>query len=122
MSKKKENYLDYVPRPNALYEWKKNQKGMVEIKVHNRGVINKLAQVFFKKPKYSYIELDEFGTFVWENMDGASSIYEIGVKVRQRFGEQAEPIYGRLAQFVKILHNNHFIAYANKVKGKGQAD
>ena len=116
MSKKKANYLDYIPRPNVLYEWKKNQDGKVEVKIHNKGVINKLAQTFFKKPKYSYIELDEFGTFVWENMDGERSIYDIGAKIKQQFGEKAEPVYERLAQFMKILHNNHFIVYVNKIK------
>lgn len=118
MAKKKENYLDYIPRPNELFECKKNEKGRVEVKVHNKGVINKLAQVFFKKPKYSYIELDEFGTFVWDHMDGKNSIYEIGVQVKERFGKKAEPVYERLSQFIKILHNNHFIVYENKMKKK----
>ena len=118
MAKEKDNYLDYIPRPNALYEWKKNKDGKVEVKVHNKGVINKLAQLFFKKPKYSYIELDEFGTFVWDHMDGKCSIYDIGTAVKRQFGEKAEPVYERLAQFMKILHNNHFIVYENKMKNK----
>lgn len=118
MAKKKENYLDYIPRPNELYECKRNDKGRVEIKVHNKGVINKLAQIFFKKPKYSYIELDEFGTFVWEQMDGKSSVYEIGEAVKRQFGDKAEPLYERLSQYIKILHNNHFVVYENKIKKK----
>lgn len=116
MAKQKENYLDYIPRPNALFEWKKNQDGKIEVKVHNKGVINAIAQKLLKKPKYSYIELDELGSFIWEQMDGSRSIYEIGGLVKEAFGEKAEPLYERLAQYMKILHNNHFIVYQNKIR------
>lgn len=87
-------------------------------KMHNKGVFNKIAQVLFKKPKYSYIELDEFGSFVWEQMDGKKTIYEIGTLVKERFGDKAEPLYERLSQYIKILHNNHFIVYENKLRKK----
>lgn len=113
--KQKENYLDYIPRPNSLFEWNTNKAGKIEVKVHNKGGFNKIAQVLFKKPKYSYIELDEFGSFVWEQMDGKRSIYEIGKLVKQQFGEKAEPLYSRLSQYMKMLHNNHFIVYENKL-------
>ena len=92
--------------------------GKIEIKMHNKGVFNKIAQVLFKKPKYSYIELDEFGSFVWEQMDGKKTIYEIGTLVKERFGDKAEPLYERLSQYIKILHNNHFIVYENKLRKK----
>ena len=116
--KQKDNYLDYIPRPNVLFETNRNGEGHIEVKTHNKGGINKMAQVLFKKPKYSYIELDDFGTFVWDSMDGQRSIYEIGVRVKERFGEKAEPLYPRLAQYMKTLHNNHFIVYENKIGKK----
>ena len=90
MAKKKDNYLDYIPRPNTLFECNKNKDGKIEIKMHNKGVFNKIAQMLFKKPKYSYIELDEFGSFVWEQMDGKKTIYEIGTLVKEKFGDKAE--------------------------------
>ena len=54
MAKKKDNYLDYIPRPNTLFECNKNKDGKIEIKMHNKGVFNKIAQVLFKKPKYLF--------------------------------------------------------------------
>lgn len=119
MAKKgKENYLDYIPRHNALYEYEKNKTGHIEIKVRNKGLFNKIAQLFFKRPKYSNIELDDFGTFVWECIDGKTSIHKIGEAVRQKFGKEAEPLYERLTRFVKVLHENGFVVYANKIKSK----
>ena len=118
MAKQKDNYLDYVPKHNSLFECRDNKKGHVEIKVHNKGLFNRIAQLIAKKPKYSYIELDEFGTYIWRQIDGVRSIYDIGQLVKQHFGEKAEPLYERLCQFTKILHKNKFIVYTNKIKQK----
>lgn len=114
----KENYLDYVPKHNSLYEYTTNKNGRIEIRVRNKGMFNKIAQVFFKRPKYSNIELDDFGSFVWGCMDGQTTIYEIGAAVKERFGKEAEPLYERLSKFIKILHGNGFVVYVNKLKGK----
>ena len=115
MAKKKENYLDYVPKHNSRYEWSKNENGNVVIRVHNTGLFNRIAQVLFKRPKYSNIELDEFGSFVWEQLDGVRNVYEIGILVKEHFGKKAEPLYERLAKFITILRNNGYIVYVNKM-------
>ena len=62
MAKQKDNYLDYVPKHNSLFECRENKKGHVEVKVHNKGIFNRIAQLIARKPRYSYIELDDFGT------------------------------------------------------------
>ncbi len=118
--KQKENFLDYIPKHNSLFESNKNEAAHVEIKVANKGLFNRIAQIFFKRPKYSQIELDDFGTFIWESIDGEKTIYEIGQKISRKFGEAAEPLYPRLVQFVKVLHQNSFIIYMNKIKQKNR--
>lgn len=115
MSKKnKENFLDYVPKRNKLYEWDLNQKKLVEVAVVNRGLYNRIAQILFRKPKISRIELDELGSFIWQEMDGVKTVYEIGNAVKMKFGKKAEPLYERLCEYIRILHNNRFIVYENK--------
>ncbi len=116
MPKNKENYLDYIPKHNSLYQFSTNKNGHIEIKIQNKGLFNRIAQLIFKRPKFSDIELDDFGSFVWECMDGKSTIYEMGSLIGEKFGEKAEPLYPRLAHFVKTLHNNGFIVYTNKIK------
>ena len=55
MAKKQaDNFLDYIPKHNSLYEYRTNDKGMVEIKMINKGLFNRIAQIFFKKPKISW--------------------------------------------------------------------
>lgn len=110
----KENYMDYVPKQNALFPYTLKENGRVEVKVANRGLFNRIAQIFFGRPKYSYIELDEFGTFVWQQIDGKRTIYDICMLIRDRFGEAAEPLFERATQFFRILRSNSFIVYENK--------
>lgn len=113
-----ENYLDYIPKHNSLYEYTTNDKRHIEIRVQNKGLFNRIAQLFFKRPKYSNIELDDFGTFVWNHIDGEATIYDIGKMIKAQFGEAAEPLYERLSHFIQTLHGNGFIVYVNKLKKK----
>lgn len=111
---KQENYLDYIPKHNELFPYQIKENGRVEVKVTNRGMFNRIAQVLFKRPKYSYIELDEFGTFVWKQIDGKRTIYDICLLMKDEFGEKAEPLFERATQFFQILRRNSFIVYENK--------
>ena len=112
--KKQENFLDYVPKRNQLYEWDLNQKKHVEIAVVNRGMFNRMAQIIFRKPKVSKIELDDLGSFIWQELDGVKTVFEIGTAVKGKCGKKAEPLYERLCEYIRILHNNRFIVYENK--------
>ncbi len=104
-----ENYLERIPVRSDNLPWKIDENGFVTVEVENKGAMNKIAQKFFKKPKISYIHLDKNGSFVWPLIDGEKSILEIGKSVEKEFGEEANPLYERLAQFFRILENNNFI-------------
>ena len=117
MSKNKkiqENYLDYIPKHNSLYLFCKKENNRIEVTVHNKGLINRVAQIIFRRPKYSKIELDDFGSFVWEQIDGERTIFEICALIKEQFGEEAEPLYERATTFFQILRRNSFIVYMNK--------
>lgn len=111
---KDDNYLNYIPGHNALFPFQKKENGRIEVEVKNRGLFNRIAQIFFKRPKKSYIELDEFGSFVWEQIDGKRTIYDICMLIKERFGEEAEPLFERAVTFFQILRRNTFIVYENK--------
>jgi hypothetical protein len=46
------------------------------------------------------------------------TVYEIGQRVKEQFGDKAEPLYERLSTYIKILHENKFVVYMNKIKKK----
>lgn len=113
MSKKKvidQNYLDFKPQTNPEIGWNTDDKGVVTLEIENKGWANRIAQKLFKKPKISYVHLDEMGSFVWPLIDGNRSITDISVFVSEHFGEKAEPLYERLAKFFQILESYHFVS------------
>ena len=58
-----------------------------------------------------HITLEELGSFIWQQIDGEKSILQIGELVQEAFGEKAEPLYERLAQYMKILYGKGFITF-----------
>ena len=115
MAKKKaDNFLDYIPKHNSLYEYRTNEKVMIEVGMLNRGLFNRIAQILFKRPKISWIELEGMGSFIWNQIDGKRNVYEIGKLVKEKYGQEAEPLYERLSTYIKTLHNSCFIVYENK--------
>ena len=74
--RKQGNYLDYIPKRNSRYSYQLNEHGNVEIIVKNEGFWNRILQITLKKPRYSMIELEQMGSYVWQEMDGQKTVYE----------------------------------------------
>lgn len=96
------NYLDNIPVQNASY---RNEEGETILLAENKGIIYRIL----RRPKVSYIHLDSLGSYVWQLIDGEKSVADIGVPVKDRFGDVCEPLYPRLTAFIKILEQNNFI-------------
>lgn len=108
-SHKKENYLDYVPSHNTVYTYTKNKRGLITIRVSNTGWINQMAQWFFGMPKVSSIQLDAYGSYIWEQIDGKRDVLALACLMKERFGQKAEPLYERLIRFLETLRENKYI-------------
>ena len=106
-----ENYLEKKPICKSGLNWSQDADGNVTLEMENKGVANRIMQKLIKKPKISYIHLDEMGSFVWPLMDGEKDILEIGKFVEEHFGEKANPLYERLSQYFKTLEKYNFIEY-----------
>lgn len=105
-----ENYLERVP-VRGDFKWSADAENKVTLEIENKGFFNRIAQKFFKKPKISYVHLDEMGSFVWPLVDGEKDIIEIGRFVEEHFGEKANPLYERLANYFRILESYGFIKW-----------
>ena len=106
-----QNYLERIPARAAGIDWKTDESGIVTLEVPNTGWANRVAQKLFRRPKVSYIHLDELGSFVWPLIDGEKNIIELGVLVKEQFGEKAEPLYPRIAKFFEILKSYGFVSF-----------
>ena len=106
---KAENFLEVVPVRNPLINFTTDDNGIVTLEIENKGIMNRIFQKLLKKPKITYIHMEELGSFVWQIIDGESDILALGEKVKEHFGDKAEPLYERLSQYVKILKSYNFI-------------
>ena len=111
MKKTNVNYLDKIPVHPEGIPWSKDENGIVTLEIENKGFFNKIAQKFFKRPKTSYIHLDKTGSFVWPLIDGKKCIADLAADVDAEFGEEAHPLYERLAQFFRVLDSYKFISW-----------
>lgn len=105
------NYLEKIPLRHPDINWSIDEKGIVTLEIENIGFFNRVAQKLFKRPKTSYVHLDENGSFIWPLIDGEKDIIALGKDVDEHFGEAAYPLYERLAKFFQILESYHFIVW-----------
>lgn len=103
-----ENFLEKKPVHANHISWH-TENSVVVLEVENKGLFNRLAQKFFKKPKISYIHLDEMGSFIWPLLDGEKTLLDIGILVEKEFGEKANPLYERLTKYISILQSYGFV-------------
>ena len=110
-NKNNENYLEKIPVKSEKIGWNQDEEGKVTLEIENKGVFNRIAQKLFKKPKISYVHLDEMGSFIWPIIDGEKNIIDLGKEVESHFGEKANPIYERIAKNFRILESYNFIKF-----------
>ena len=106
-----ENYLERKPLRVDGINWTVVEDKLVTLELENTGIFNRIAQKIFKKPKITYIHLDEMGSFIWPLLDGDKTIIQLGEYVKKEFGENANPLYERLAKYFQILDSYHFITW-----------
>jgi len=110
-NKVEENYLERIPKRAEHFKWSQNADGIVTLEIENQGIFNKIAQKLFKKPRISYVHLDETGSFIWPLIDGKKNIIELGRALEEEFGEKAYPLYERIAKYFQILESYGFITW-----------
>lgn len=112
--KKKINLLDLIPVRNV--EWVNNEQNLIVLlkpKFTNRW-LGKYILPRLKSPNYK-VNLDAYGSFVWNNCDGKTTVAEIGERLKKEFGEDIEPVYERLCLFIKTLKRNRFVCYKEAI-------
>lgn len=108
-NKSDKNYLDFIPVKSEVFRYSIDENGKVTIDILNKGVFNRIAQKFFKKPEYTHVHLDEMGNFIWPLIDGRKTVYDIAQLVKEHFGEKAEPLYNRLVMYMRTLESYGFV-------------
>lgn len=96
---------------NGSITWSEDTEGIVTLEIENKGVFNTIAQKLFKKPRISYVHLEEIGSFIWKRIDGKKSVSNLADELKEEFGDKAEPLYERISKYIQILNSYNFINF-----------
>ena len=101
--KNKKNFLDYIPVCNPKITWELDESGFILLHKENTGIIYKVTQLLFHKPRFSHITLESYGSYIWTLIDGKRTVFDIACLLNAKFGGDAEPLYERISQYFKEL-------------------
>jgi len=106
------NLLDLIPVQNL--KSKKNEGGLCTLlkPKFSHPLLTKYILPRLKSPHFK-VKLDEIGSFIWSLCDGKNTVKDIGVQLKEEFGERVEPLYERLGLFFQNLEKNRFITFKN---------
>jgi len=103
------NYMDLVFVQNKDLPWSQKENGIVEIQMENKGFFNAVAQKFFKRPRFSRISLDAYGSKLWLSIDGKNTVMQLVEAMENAFPEEKDKMINRVIQFLATLESNKFI-------------
>lgn len=106
---KSENMLDLKYHHKSGQQWRVREDGIVELTMEHKGLFAAIAHKVFHRPKVSYIELDTFGSFVWQQLESTGDVTTISDAIYRKFGEAAEPVLPRLVRFITLLERYGFV-------------
>ncbi|NLM13840.1 MAG: PqqD family protein [Epulopiscium sp.] len=106
--KKSKNVLDMIPIRNEKIHWEMKENQVI-LTINRDRAFDRLMHKLFKTPLKTTVELEEFGSFVWQKCDGSHTINDIANHLEEQFGEKARPVLERLVLYMKSLRENNFI-------------
>lgn len=111
--KQQRNYLDLIPERAQGLSWETGEDGILVLQVENTGVFNRIAQNVFKRPRYTKVHMDKYGSFLWPLIDGKKTVMELAGLQKEAFGDEVEPLYPRIVKYFQIMESYHFIGFKN---------
>lgn len=109
-NKKDNNFLKYIPIKSDN-KWRIKDNGKVIIYFEHDKLIEKFLYWLVQKPTTTDLELDDIGTEVWLLIDNNKTIYDIGVIIKDKFGDKIEPLYERLIIYFRILKQKKLVSF-----------
>lgn len=112
--KQQKNYLDLIPERAPELTWNEDEEGIITLEVENTGIFNRIAQKLFKRPKFTKVHMEKYGSFLWRLIDGERTVMELADLQKAEFGDEVEPLYPRVAKYMQIMESYHFISLRNR--------
>lgn len=116
MTDQNDVYLQNIPIVKETVEYQV-EDGIVSVMIDNNHRVQRFfRKLGFKIAKQTSINLDQYSSYVFLQIDGKRDIYTIGQNLKAEFGADAEPLYERLVTFIDFLEDNRrWVLFTNKM-------
>lgn len=111
--KKKTKNLNFLElTPVRVYDFRKRDDGLIDVYVprFSNAFAKTYLLKYFKNP-YFRANLDEFGSYLWEKIDGKLKVANLIEIMKERFGSKIEPATERTLLFFSQLYQAGFINF-----------
>lgn len=102
--------MDLIPVRKLEYEISDDNKINLLVPKYRDKFFGTILQPNIKD-KYLKANLDDFGTSTWLYIDGKRNVYEISNMMRDKYGDEIEPVYDRMTLFINNMYRNGFIYF-----------
>lgn len=94
---KKNNQVDYLISPDGI---------VTIVRQQNHPIQKFFRKLGIKIPHRTYLELDEYGSFIFKNIDGKTNVYDLGKKLSDKFKGSRDMLYTRLVIYLQNIEKN----------------
>lgn len=110
-----EEVLDIIFKISDSLEYEVDKDNIVTIlEKQDRKIQNFFRKLKFRIPQYKRISMDEYGGYVFLQIDGKKTVKDIGENLEAKYGDKAHPLYERLLLFLNHIDVNcHYIEKTN---------
>ena len=106
---KKQDYLTLVPQTTV--SWQILPDGGIELETKDENEpTGRFQKLFHRKPQEN-VQLDAFGTRVWQLIDGKRTVKEIADSLQSGSAEPEKALQDQLTTFLAILQRSGCIAF-----------
>ena len=118
MKKDNPNHLDQVYVHSEKFPYECDENGIVTVLEPQEHLIQRaFRKIGAKIPKYKKMELDEYGSFVYLQIDGEKTVREIGEALKQKHKGAGDQLYERLCKYLEALDGQfHYIRLVSQEK------
>ncbi|MGD2123802.1 MAG: PqqD family protein [Gemmatimonadota bacterium] len=104
------NLLGLAPHRIAGWDEVDGRAVLIRPAPETRGIRGFMDR-FFHRMSAQRVRLDELGSFAWNLFDGKRTVAEVGEAMRERYGEEVEPVEERLGRLVWLMRREGFLGY-----------
>ncbi|GFP75547.1 PqqD family peptide modification chaperone [Clostridium fungisolvens] len=110
-----EDVLNIIYKISDNIKYEVDEEGIVTIMIRqDHKVQNFFRKLKFRIPEYRKLSLDEYGSWIFLQIDGKKNVKAIGESLETKYGDKVHPLYERLLLFLNHIDTNcHYIEKVN---------